>query len=159
MTDTIKQAEHHQQKLTEKAAREQLRGIQINSWPHDAEGNPMAIVIGAGSDLVPTVQFGNVVIGPVTIMRPVSNESIERVTEEASAVQKAVEYVVGTERRLLQYALDPASRIQHPITGQEAAAPPQVAQQTSQPPQVEQNGSPQAVPPASPMPAKPGVSV
>lgn len=134
------EAEEHAKQLQQKAAREQMRGIQINSWPHDADGNPMAIVMGAGSDLVPTVTFGNVCVGPVTIMRPVSNESLERVIEEAQAVQKAAEYVVGTERRLLQWATDPASRIQHPTTGQEFTG---------------QDGSPAAAEPAG-APASPG---
>lgn len=135
MADPTKQAEAHGQQLKEKAAREQLSRIVIHQWPMDESGRPMAIVMGAGSDLVPTVQFGNVCIGPVTIMRPVSNESLERVIEEGQAVQKAAEYIVGTERRLLQWSIDPSSRITHPTTGAEFTgdAQPAVAQGAAEP--------------------------
>lgn len=111
------EAEVHAQRLKEKAAREMLRGITINSWPHDENGVPMAIAIGAASDLVPTVQWGNVCIGPATIMRPVSNDP-NRLVEELAFVQDLTQYVVGTRRRLLTWALDPNSRIAHPVTGQ-----------------------------------------
>lgn len=110
------EAEVHQQHLTEKSAREQLRSPLPMHWPHDENGEPMAIVCGAGSDLVPTVTFGNVVIGPVTIMRPVKNDP-NTLAEEAAFTQELASYVVGSRRRLLQWALDPSSRIEHPVTG------------------------------------------
>lgn len=88
------------------------------TWPVDAEGNPMAIVVGTVSDLVPTVQYGNVLVGPLQIMRPVPNGTIEQIIEEASVVQKAVEFVCGQERRIIQWAIDPSAKVAHPTTGQ-----------------------------------------
>lgn len=134
MANQNAEAEVHAAQLKEKSAREQMRGIQINSWPHDAEGNPMAIVIGAASDLVPTVQFGNVCVGPATIMRPVTNDSMEDVIASAREVQKAAEYIVGTERRILQWALDPASKVTHPVTGAEFKGDDVAAQAASSEP-------------------------
>jgi len=90
----------------------------VIGWPVDADGNPMAIVTGTASDLVPTVQFGNLMVGPVTIVRPVSNESLESVIESAREVQKAAEVVCGSERRIIQWALDPSTKIVNPANGQ-----------------------------------------
>jgi hypothetical protein len=78
----------------------------------------MTVVIGAASDLVPTVPFGNVQIGPVTIMRPVVADNDEALLEETRKVQKMAEYVVGSERRIIQWATDPTTRITNPATGQ-----------------------------------------
>lgn len=96
-----------------------------SSWPRDAAGNYLAIVTGACSDKIPTVQFGNVVIGPVMIQRPVAAGSLQEVIDAARETQRAAEYVVGVERRLLQWALDPAAKVASPVPPDEAfAAPP-----------------------------------
>lgn len=87
------------------------------TWPHDADGLPMAIVVGTASDLVPTVQFGNVLVGPVAIMRPVANGDLEQLIKDAQETQKAAEFVCGSERRLIQWATDPSTRIQNPANG------------------------------------------
>lgn len=89
----------------------------VMSWPTDAEGNPMAIVGGASSDLMPTVQFGNVLVGPVTILRPVPNGTLEEIIEAGRQTQRAAEFIVGAERRAIQWALDPASRVINPANG------------------------------------------
>ena len=112
-----KQLEAWAQQVREKALRDRTMPA-IWSWPMDpATGQPMAIVVGMGSDLTPTVPFGNVTIQS-TVMRPVSNESLSKVIEEGDAVQKAAEYLVGTNRRLIQYAVDPQSIVTHPVTGE-----------------------------------------
>lgn len=130
MADSEKaQAEAHGQRVKEKAARE-ARGPQIFSWPIGPDGEPMAIVMGSASDLVPTVQFGNVCIGPVNIMRPVKNpDDIDELAVEAAKVQKAAEFVIATERRLVQWAMDPSSKLEKPSeqeirTVNEVAPPP-----------------------------------
>lgn len=141
-----------------------------SNWPQDAEGNYLAIVQGACSDLVPTVQFGNVLIGPVTIQRPVAGATIQEIIDAARETQKAAEYVVGVERRLLQWALDPASKIASPVTGQEAfAAPPEGYDKAAAPvdPRAAQEASALAAaqqPPAAPAappapPAAPSATV
>lgn len=116
----------------------------IASWPVDADGNPMAIVCGAASDLIPTVQYGNILIGPVSIMRPVPNGTDDEVAESARAVQKITEHVVATERRIIDYALDPSTKIQKPsqANGWVGVAPPPAA-----PPATA--GAPGVTPPGS----------
>jgi hypothetical protein len=134
--------------------RAQLGTAHMPSWPHDANGEPMAIVSGTASDLIPTVQFGNVLVGPVTITRPVSNESLEKIIKEAAATQKAAEAVCGSERRIIEWGLDPSKKIANPATGAQmgpvASAPPQ----PPTPPQPEQAAPPaaDAAPPATPAP-------
>lgn len=127
MADTInpqdaKQQEAHAAQVREKALKDRTVP-QIQSWPIDPEsGKPMAVVVAMASDLVPTVPFGNVTIQS-TIMRPVPTDrdlTPEELTHDIAAardIQKVAEYVVGTERRLLQWALDPSSRVQHPVSG------------------------------------------
>lgn len=92
------------------------------------DGRMYAFLSNSASDLVPTVQFGNVLVGPVTIARvvpvdPTPEEEAEldaqlaRLIERSRAQQKAAEFVVGAERRVIQWAIDPSSRVQNSATG------------------------------------------
>jgi hypothetical protein len=118
-----KQQEAHANTAREKAIKG-TGGPQVLSWPVDPDGNPMNIVMATAADLIPTVAFGNVTL-QATIMRPVvqgvalTDEELAPDIDNARRVLKAAEYVVGTERRLVQWALDPASRIVNPATGEE----------------------------------------
>jgi hypothetical protein len=123
MANESAEAEAHGQHVKEKAARA-TGGPQIFSWPLAPDGQPMAIVMGSASDLVPTVPFGNVTIGPVSIMRPVPLGTDEEMIEAIRGVQRMAQYVCGVERRILQWALDPASKIEHPVTGEEFKGEP-----------------------------------
>lgn len=96
----------------------------ITTLPIGPNGKPMAIVSATASNLVPTVAFGNVVVGPVTIMRAVIDDCEESVINGARQALRDAEYAVGVERRLLDWALDPASMPVHPTTGERFAAPP-----------------------------------
>lgn len=140
-----KQQEAHAAQMREKGLRDRTVPA-IQSWPVDPEtGKPMTVVVAMASDLVPTVPFGNVTIQS-TIMRPVPTdraltpEELSQDIASAREVQKVAEYVVGTERRLLQWALDPASRVQNPVTGEgftgqnEAMGQPPAGAQVSAPP-------------------------
>lgn len=110
------QEEEHARGVKEKSAREaalpsELLSMIAAGWPRGADGNPMAIVIGQASNLVPTVPFGNVNIGPVAIMRPVPNhQDIDKLAEEAAEVQKATQSVVGQERTLIKWNMDPSTK-------------------------------------------------
>lgn len=84
----------------------------------------MVIVTGTVQDKVPTIQYGSVTIGPVTISRPVLDGTDEEIINAARQVQRMAEYVCGVERRLLTQALDPASKVVNPATGEQFAAPP-----------------------------------
>lgn len=150
MAGETKQQEAHAAAVREKALKDRTVP-QVMSWPVDPEtGKPMTVAVSMAADLVPTVAFGNVTI-QTTIMRPLpvdrdlTDAELEQDITNVRKVQKAAEYVVGTERRLLQWALDPSSRVQHPTTGEgftgegEAVGQPPVAQT---PPPVE--GAPPA---------------
>lgn len=103
------------------------------AWPVGPDGRPMAIVMASAKDLVPTVPMGNVEVGPVTIMRTVEDDGDESVINAARTAQRIAEYCVGVERRVLGWALDPASMPAHPTTGERFAAPPPGYDPTSMP--------------------------
>lgn len=93
------------------------------------DGRPMSRIACTVSDKVPTVQFGNVVVGPVTIERYVDDlgdglEGRQHRIDRAREIMRDAEFVCGVERRLLQWALDPASRVQSPVNAEDAFASP-----------------------------------
>lgn len=118
-------------------------------WPVDADGNPMAIVSGTASDKVPTVTYGSAQVGPVTISRPVPNGSIQDLIDAARETQRAAEYVVGVERRLLQWAIDPASKIASPVDASEAFAAPPAGYDASRAADPRDVAAPEAAAPAA----------
>lgn len=95
--------------------------VPMTSPPIGANGLPMVMVSGCASDLFPTVQFGNVLVGPVTITRWVEDEGLEAIIERSRETQQAAEAVCGSERRLIQWATDPSSRVLNPVTGDQMA--------------------------------------
>lgn len=99
--------------LAQKPMREaQQRAIPMPSWPHDEDGNPMAIIAAQASDLTPTVKFGNVCIGPVMIMRPVPNtDDREEWLARSREILDTVEEVISLERRLITDHADPATKV------------------------------------------------
>lgn len=103
-------------------------------YPHDADGNPMAIITVGATDTVPTVQYGSVKLF-ASITRPVPNGDHQDLINEMRMAQRDVEVCVGTERRLLQAALDPSYKFVNPVDGQQAfAAPPEGYDPSSMPP-------------------------
>lgn len=96
------------------------------AWPHDEDGRPMAIAIGSVYEVVPTVQYGNVRVGPVTIMRPIKNGSRQEQINDTRRVQRDVEFVCGIERRSSQWALaGMEAKIVSPVPPEQAfGAPP-----------------------------------
>jgi hypothetical protein len=105
-----------------------------------ADGRRYAFLSNSASDLLPTVQFGNVLVGPVTIARmvpvdPTPEEAKQLDAEMVGLIersrkqQQAAEAVAGAERRIIQWAIDPSKKVLNPATGAEMApsapAPPQ----------------------------------
>lgn len=110
MADEAKsEQEYHAQQLAEKPARDGRMQTPHN-WPHDENGEPMAIIMCQASELAPTVKFGNVTIGPVGAMVPCKND-YKVIEAKMREMQKLAEYIIGTERRLIQWSLDPSSKI------------------------------------------------
>lgn len=96
---------------------------EITNWPHDADGNPMAIVIGSVKDVVKTAEYCAVHIGH-TIMRPVPNSSRQDVIDAGRDVQQDCEYIVGCERFLLNMELKGTVFPVHPVNGERFAGVP-----------------------------------
>jgi hypothetical protein len=90
--------------------------------PIGLNGKPMVKVTVGVSDKIPTVVYGNVVIGPIMLERYIEDDSNQNVIDAGRELQRAAEYIVGVERTLLQYALDPAKKVQNPYTGEDAFA-------------------------------------
>lgn len=114
--DARAEQEQVEQNIKEKEAREARIRVPL-VWPHDEQGRPMAIVTGQASDLTRTGPFSNVNIGPSAIMRPVPNhEDPAKLVHEMRLVQLMAEFVVGTERRLVQWAQEPSAKIELPAS-------------------------------------------
>ncbi len=110
------EAEAHQQYLGEmaqKGARAASMAMPA-AWPVDENGKPMGIVIGMASELVPTVRFGNVQLGPAGVYLPVSLDGLtdEALKDRMREVQKMAQYVLATERTMIQWALDPSKKVE-----------------------------------------------
>lgn len=114
-----------EQKRQEATHRQRAALAEVaKSWPLNEDGSPMAMVSTSCSDLIPTVQFGNVMVGPVTITRFMRSDGTfadgltsEQVNEATRKQLANTEYIVGAERRVIQWALDPASRVVNPGNG------------------------------------------
>lgn len=107
---------------------------QLPSWPHDAQGNPMAIVTASAADKVETTRFGNVTLF-ASVTRPVPNGTDQELINHTRSVQRIAEYSVGKERRLLDWAIDPSKRFASPVPeGEEFASPPPDYDPASMPP-------------------------
>lgn len=95
---------------------------QPMSWPHDADGNPMAIVVGSVTDTI-KVRENWVKLGH-DIMRPVPNGDDEQLINHAREVQQMAEFVVGSERFLLNQELAGVVLPVNPVTGERFAQAP-----------------------------------
>lgn len=103
-------------------------------YPHDGDGRPMVIITAGCTDTVPTVQYGSVKLF-ASVTRPVPDGSHQDIINATRALQRDVEVCVGTERRLLQAALDPGYKFVNPVDGQQAfATPPDGYDPSSMPP-------------------------
>lgn len=84
-----------------KVARESIEGAQVESaeW-YSHGGVPMVKIRCSASELIPTVQYGNVLVGPVSVERFVPDD--ERLPTFISETQAMVERSVAEERESIQ---------------------------------------------------------
>lgn len=69
-------------------------------WPHDAKGKPLAKVSFGAQEVVPTVQYGNVTIGPGLVTKFVPDTDKD-IAEGLNACVHACEAVIAVERELV----------------------------------------------------------
>ena len=70
----------------------------------DENGQPLALITGSASELVPTIPGAHVLIGPITSTRLVPAGTREELALGMAENQRVVEEIVATERRLVQWS-------------------------------------------------------
>lgn len=79
-----------------------LKGDDFD-WPRDIRGVPMIKVTCAAAELIPTVQYGNVTVGPVSVTRFVLDlDDDDDLLERINKVQSVCERAVAGERQSIQ---------------------------------------------------------
>lgn len=87
------------------------------AWPHDEDGEPMAIVMAFAQEHVGSgmgiPDYCGLDIGPVGAMVPCKNdeESIKKMQEQ---LLRQAQFVVGSNRRVIQWANDPTLQVLKP---------------------------------------------
>jgi hypothetical protein len=72
-------------------------------WPRDIRGVPCIKITCAASELIPTVQYGNVTVGPVNVTRFVVDlDDDADLLEKINRVQSVCEQAVAGERQSVQ---------------------------------------------------------
>jgi hypothetical protein len=79
-------------------------------WPRDENGAPMWRISVGAAELVPTVQYGNVTIGPCIATGFVKATTPEELVAEISRWQRAVEAAVAEERETVQMLMRSRAR-------------------------------------------------
>lgn len=72
-------------------------------WPRDVSGRPLIKITCAAAELIPTVQYGNVTVGPVSGTRfVVDTDDTEELLSQFNWLQTVVERAVAEERKSIQ---------------------------------------------------------
>lgn len=110
--ETIKLASD--QKRPEATHRQRVN-LGASTLPIDPDGQMMGIIQAGASDLIPTVQFGNVLLS-CTVTRAVPDDGIDddALADQGRRVSKIAQTIVGSERRILQWAIDPSLKVTNP---------------------------------------------
>lgn len=62
-------------------------------------GKPLTRITVAAAELIPTIQYGNCLVGPVAVMRYVEENSDEELKKEIRAAQTLCEEAVAEDRQ------------------------------------------------------------
>lgn len=124
------------------------------------DGQQFVVVSCAASDLIPSVQFGNVLLQcTVTRAVPLDDTGMpiiidgqdDAIIDVSRSIMRSAEAVVGSERRIVQWAIDPSLRVTNasgqPIEGvpyTPPTAPPAVPAPPAQPQPVAAPAAPVA---------------
>lgn len=76
--------------------------------PRDENGKPLAMVSMGAAEKVPTVQYGNVDLGPATVTRWV-DDNPEAIRQGLTECVKACEEIIAKERGLVLSSLESRS--------------------------------------------------
>jgi hypothetical protein len=72
-------------------------------WPRDIRGMPAIKITCAAAELVPTVQYGNVTVGPISVTRFVVDlDDDEDLLKQINRTQAICEQAVAEERKTVQ---------------------------------------------------------
>lgn len=72
-------------------------------WPRDVNGRPMIKLTCAAAELIPTVQYGNVTVGPVSATRFVNDTDDDtELLGQFNWLQTVCERAVAEERKSIQ---------------------------------------------------------
>lgn len=77
----------------------QKTGAADDAWPRDENGVPMIKIQAAAAELVPTVQYGNVTVGPVMVTRFVPDGDVDHVKAWIKHTQEVVETAISEDRK------------------------------------------------------------
>lgn len=73
----------------------------MQPWPVDSvDGAPLALVTMGAQELIPTVQYGNVTVGPASVTKFVPDDP-EAIEEGLRDCVKACEQIISEERETL----------------------------------------------------------
>lgn len=89
-------AEGPQQKLAQEQAL--VTNAVDHDWPRDPFGTPMVKIQAAAAELVPTVQYGNVTVGPVVVTRFVPATTPDQIKVAIKETQEIVEEAISEDR-------------------------------------------------------------
>lgn len=81
------------------AGGEKAQAVGDHDWPRDANGQPMVKIACAAAELVPTVQYGNVTVGPVQVTRFVPDGEPDHIKAWIRHVQELCEQAVSEDRQ------------------------------------------------------------
>lgn len=70
----------------------------IDAWPRDPNGVPMVKIQSAATELIPTVQYGNVTVGPVMVTRFVPDGDADHLKAWIKHNQELTEQAVAEDR-------------------------------------------------------------
>lgn len=85
----------------ESSEKRAIEPVESSEW-FAKDGVPMARITCAASELIPTRQYANVIVGPITVTRFVVDGDDDHLRVEINRTQSLCEEAVAEERKTLQ---------------------------------------------------------
>lgn len=87
------------------AQSDKTMAVASREVPRDTFGNPMVEISSSATELVPTIQYGNVTIGPVVVRRWVPDGDDDHLAEQIRRVSQLCETAVSEDRQTVHAML------------------------------------------------------